>query len=118
MIAEDMAKRGRALVIVEDQADVASRAAEAGFQVVRGNATQEATLRAAGIENAANLLIAIPEGFEGGVVAERARALSPELEIIARAHSDAEVEFLSRLGANHVVMGERETATRMTQLSI
>jgi CPA2 family monovalent cation:H+ antiporter-2 len=117
MIAAELAKRGRAIVIVEDQADVASRAQEDGFQVVRGNATQEATLQTAGIEHAANMLIAIPEGFEGGVVAERARALSSELPIIARAHSEAEVEFLSRLGANHVVMGERETAAKMILLS-
>jgi CPA2 family monovalent cation:H+ antiporter-2 len=113
-----LATRGRAIVIVEDQADVASRAQEDGFQVVRGNATQETTLQTAGIEHAAKMLIAIPEGFEGGVVAERARALSAELTIIARAHSAAEVEFLSRLGANHVVMGERETATKMIQLSV
>lgn len=118
MIAAEMAERGRAIVIVEDQADVAQRAQDAGFQVVRGNATQEGTLRNAGIEHASKLLIAIPEGFEGGVVAERARALNPELPIIARAHSDAEVEFLSRLGATHVVMGERETAARMIQLSV
>jgi monovalent cation:H+ antiporter-2, CPA2 family len=118
MIAAEMANRGRAIVIVEDQADVAQRAQEAGFQVVRGNATQEPTLRAAGIEQASKMLVAIPEGFEGGVVAERARALNPELPIIARAHSDAEVEFLSRLGADHVVMGERETAARMIQLSV
>lgn len=117
MIAAEMAKRGRAIVIVEDQADVARRAQEDGFQVVRGNATQEATLQTAGIGHAAKMLIAIPEGFEGGVVAERARALSPALSIIARAHSDAEVEFLSRLGADQVVMGERETAAKMIQLS-
>lgn len=117
MIASEMSDRGRAMVIIEDQPDVARRAREAGFQVVLGNATQEAALRTAGIEHASKLLIAIPEGFEGGVVAERARALSPELSIIARAHSDAEVDHLSRLGADHVVMGERETAAKMILLA-
>ena len=118
IIASEMSERGRAIVIVEDQPDVARRARDDGFQVVIGNATQETILQTAGIEHAAKLLIAIPEGFEGGVVAERARAMSAELPIIARAHSDAEVEFLSRLGANHVVMGERETAAKMYQLSL
>ena len=118
IIASEMAQRGRAIVIVEDQPDVARRARDNGFQVVIGNATQEAILQAAGIEHAAKMLIAIPEGFEGGVVAERARALSANLPIIARAHSDEEVAFLSRLGATHVVMGERETAARMYQLSL
>jgi CPA2 family monovalent cation:H+ antiporter-2 len=117
MIASEMSDRGRAMVIIEDQPDVARRAREAGFQVVLGNATQEATLRTAGIEHASKLLIAIPEGYEGGVVAERARTLSPTLSIIARAHSDDEVDHLSRLGADQVVMGERETAAKMVLLA-
>jgi monovalent cation:H+ antiporter-2, CPA2 family len=85
-------------------------------QVVGGNATHPAVLSAAGIEKSTTLLLAIPEGFEAGVVAERARVLNPGLVIIARAHSDAEVEHLERLGANHVVMAERETAARMFSL--
>jgi CPA2 family monovalent cation:H+ antiporter-2 len=40
----------------------------------------------------------------------RARAASPDIEIIARAHSDAEVDHLNSLGVNAVVMGEREIA--------
>ena len=32
------------------------------------------------------------------------------IDIIARAHSDAEVEHLTGLGANTVIMGEREIA--------
>jgi CPA2 family monovalent cation:H+ antiporter-2 len=39
------------------------------------------------------------------------------LPIIARAHSDAEVEHLERLGAQHVIMGEREIAVRMVALA-
>ena len=40
----------------------------------------------------------------------RARAANPASSIIARAHSDAEVEHLSGLGADIVIMGEREIA--------
>jgi monovalent cation:H+ antiporter-2, CPA2 family len=116
LIAFEMAKRGQAFVIIEDQADVAGRAREESMEVVLGNAAQEPVLHAAGIDRASKLLIAIPEGFEGGVIAERARALNANLSIIARAHSEAEVEHLSRLGANHVVMGEREIALRMQSL--
>ena len=37
--------------------------------------------------------------------------------IIARAHSDAEVQHLERVGVPDVVMGEREIAVRMLVLS-
>jgi CPA2 family monovalent cation:H+ antiporter-2 len=99
--------------VVEDEPDMA-RAAEAdGLTVVRGNATAAETLTHAGISRARLLFLAIPEGFEAGVVAERARKLQPDIRIIARAHSDEEVEHLKRLGANQVIMGEREIARVM-----
>ena len=117
LIAQRLRADSRPVVIVEDEPDAAREAAAADMEVVRGNATDPATLRAAGIHRAAKLLIAIPEGFEGGAIAERARQLNPGLKIIARAHSDAEVAHLERLGADQVVMGERETARRMFELA-
>jgi CPA2 family monovalent cation:H+ antiporter-2 len=36
--------------------------------------------------------------------------MNPAIQIVARAHSDAEVEHLTRLGADTVIMGEREIA--------
>ena len=42
-----------------------------------------------------------------------AKALNPSIKIIARAHSDAEVEHLASLGADHIIMGEKEIAHGM-----
>ena len=116
-IAKQLHEGRRALIVIEDQRDTARKAETEGMQVVLGNATQPRVLHEAGIEHASKLLIAIPEGFEGGAVAERARELNPKLPIIARAHSDEEVEHLRSLGAQHVVMAERETAKRMFTLA-
>ena len=55
-------------------------------------------------------MIAIPEALEAGQVVRQARAANPKSQIIARAHSDAEVEYLNSLGADIVIMGEREIA--------
>jgi monovalent cation:H+ antiporter-2, CPA2 family len=74
-------------------------------------------LERAGLDEASTLLIAIPEGYEAGVIAARARAAHPHLRIVARAHSDEEVANLERHGADQVVMGEREIAVRMAALS-
>jgi CPA2 family monovalent cation:H+ antiporter-2 len=43
------------------------------------------------------------------------RAAKPRLDIVARAHSDAEVEYLALLGADQVIMGEREIARAMVE---
>lgn len=117
LIAGELKDRGRAFILIEDQADVARQAEENGIPVLIGNAVYPETLTTAGIERAAKLLIAIPEGFEGGAIANRAKTLNPQLPIIARAHSDDEVEHLRKLGANEVVMGERETAAKMITLA-
>jgi cell volume regulation protein A len=49
-------------------------------------------------------------------VVQQARAINPGLPIIARAHSEAEVEHLTKHGATAVVMGEHEIAQAMLAL--
>ncbi|PXA96581.1 Kef family K(+) transporter [Nostoc sp. 3335mG] len=116
LIAGELKKRGKPVIVIEDQPDMMREAEAAGHDVVHGNAVENDTLLAAGIRDAGRLLIAIPEGFEGGAIAERAQALHPGLQIVARAHSDAEVAFLEKAGVPEVVMGEREIAARMLSL--
>jgi CPA2 family monovalent cation:H+ antiporter-2 len=43
--------------------------------------------------------------------------MNPSLDILARAHSDAAVEHLDKLGANLIVLGETEIAHRMLERS-
>lgn len=107
--------RGEGLTVIEDQKDMAAAAREAGATVIVGDATKESILRQADIDTASTLLIAIPEGVEAGAIVRRARAINSRLVIVARAHSDEEVQDLVRHGADHVVMAERETAARMAE---
>ena len=46
---------------------------------------------------------------------EQVRAINPSLPIIARAHSQAEILHLKKLGASLVVMGEHEIAKAMLE---
>lgn len=116
LIAEALTRRGRSVVVVEDQPDIVEQIAAAGIEAICGNAANPTVLEAAKIQSASKLLIAIPEGFEAGAIHEHARVLNPDIRVIARAHSDAEVEHLERLGVSDVVMGEREIANRMLTL--
>lgn len=116
LIAAGARSARQAIVVIEDQADVARSAREAGLPVILGNATAPHVLDEAGIAEAKRLVIAIPESFEGGAIATRARELSADIIIYARAHSDEEVEHLERLGVEFVVMGEREIAHRLLEL--
>lgn len=116
LIARDLLAKKRPFILIEDQPDIATIAKQAGLDVVRGNGVDPEALRAAGVDRAAKLLIAIPHGFEGGAVVQAARELNPGIAVVARAHSDAEVEHLEAKGAGDVVVGEREIASRMLSL--
>jgi CPA2 family monovalent cation:H+ antiporter-2 len=61
------------------------------------------------------MMVAIPNAFEAGQAVQQARQANPGLSIVARAHSDEEVEHLTRLGADAVIMGEREIALGMLE---
>ena len=88
---------------------IASLHAE-GVETIVGNAANAEVFAAANAAGARRLILAIPNAFEAGRIVLRARAANPGIDIIARAHSDAEVEHLAGLGANTVIMGEREIA--------
>jgi Kef-type K+ transport system, predicted NAD-binding component len=118
LIAQGLRDRSKPLVVIETNAELAEAAMRDGHEAVAGNALDKRVLEAAGIDRATSLLIAIPEGFDAGAIAEKARALKPDLPIVARAHSNGEVEHLTRLGIGDVVMGERELAMRMLELGL
>lgn len=116
LIARRLAERKVHFVVLETDPDRAEEAEEAGLSVIRGSALEDRHLMAAGIGEARRLLVAVPEGFEGGAIYEHARHLNPDLQVVARAHSDAEVAHLEGLGVAHIVMGERELAAKMLLL--
>jgi CPA2 family monovalent cation:H+ antiporter-2 len=100
-------------LVIEDRKQTAEAIRQTGVEVIQGNAADPRITNAANLPAARWLFIAIPDGFEAGQVAEQARKLNPKLDIIARAHSDAEVEHLQKHKANFVIMGEREIALGM-----
>jgi CPA2 family monovalent cation:H+ antiporter-2 len=112
-IVDELKRRGLPLVVIEDDPEIAAQAAAAGCETVTGNAAASEILAAANARNACAIFIAISNGFEAGQVVAQTRELKPSLRVVARAHSDAEVEHLHHFGADHVIMGEREIAFGM-----
>jgi CPA2 family monovalent cation:H+ antiporter-2 len=122
LIGPVLRERGWPLLVIENADDAlehlkGEQLNAAGIEIVEGNAADPRILRAANLPQAKLLLVAIPDAFEAGQIVEQARAINPRLEIVARAHFDAEVEHLLQHGANTVVMGEREIARTMLELA-
>ena len=106
---------GEALLVVENEARRVEAAARDGAEVIKGNAADPDVLGALNLVGAKRLFVAIPEAFEAGQIVEQARAANALLDIVARAHSDAEVEHLSKCGATLTIMGEQEIARSMLE---
>ncbi len=104
------------LLVVEQNDKIAASVRERGVEVIGGQASPADIIAAANIPGARWLIVAIPEWAEAGQFVQQARSLNPTLPILARSHSDAETEHLTQLGANTVIMGEREIALAMLAL--
>ncbi|HYZ34743.1 MAG TPA: YbaL family putative K(+) efflux transporter [Crenalkalicoccus sp.] len=115
LLGQRLLEAGRPVLVVEDAETLVAEARRAGAEAILGNAADPEVLAATNLPAARGLFVTIPEAFEAGQVVEQARAIRPDLEILARAHSEAEVAHLQRLGATAAVMGEREIALRMLE---
>jgi CPA2 family monovalent cation:H+ antiporter-2 len=103
------------LFVIEDNTDTVQDLNRQGIEAISGNAADPELLPAANLKAARFLIVAIPDAFEGGQVVQQARTINPTLPIIARAHSEEEIEHLIKHGANFVVMGEHEIAKAMLE---
>ncbi|MEP9386698.1 cation:proton antiporter [Mesorhizobium sp. KR9-304] len=110
LVGQSLKARNMPFLVIEDADKTVARLRAEDIETVTGNAANAGVFAAANAAGARRLILAIPNAFEAGQIVLRARAANPGIEIIARAHSDAEVEHLTGLGANTVIMGEREIA--------
>ena len=117
-IASELVNAGQLLTLIESEHDVDLPAEGDKLSIVRGNAASPSILAEANVAAARMLIVAIPETFEAGQIVEQARAVNPALTIVARAHSDAEVDYLRKLGADRTIMGEEEIARRMSSIAL
>ncbi len=115
LIGTGLIEKGERPTIVEAQSDAATLPETGMAEILVGNASNPEVLARTNLKNARLLLVAIPEIFEAGQIVEQARAINPSLHIVARAHSDADVDYLLSRGANIAVMGEKEIAKRMIE---
>ncbi len=114
-VSNVLRERGTPLYIIEDDPDDVAVLRDQGVEALNGNAADPEVIESANLGEARCLLVAIPDAFEGGQVIEQAHTINPELRIVARAHSNAEIDHLAKHGASFVVMGEHEIAKAMIE---
>lgn len=110
LVGDALKEAGKPFLVIEDADKTVAKLRDDDIETIVGNAANGDILAAANLAGARQLILAIPNAFEAGQVVVKARAANPVINILARAHSDAEVQHLQDLGADAVIMGEREIA--------
>lgn len=98
-----LADEGGEFVIVDTSPTANEEARDSGWLFVHGDATEEETLLAAGLESAGSIITALSGDAENLFVTVTARGLNPDVFIVARSsHASTEPKLL-KAGANRTI---------------
>jgi monovalent cation:H+ antiporter-2, CPA2 family len=112
-VGKSLQEHGMPLVLIDSNRDHCKDARKVGIPCILGNAVSAEVLADANIGSARALLLAISQALEAGPIIRQAREANPDIAILARAHSDEEVDYLHKAGADATIMGESEIARSM-----
>jgi monovalent cation:H+ antiporter-2, CPA2 family len=114
-VARVLESRGFAWVAVDGDYAIAREARIAGAPIIYGEAGAPSVLDQARVTDAHALVVAIPDALATRQAVAYARARNPRVEVVARAHSEAEEAELRQLGAMRVVVAEREVGNQLVR---
>ena len=117
-VARELEHAGARLVVIDILPASLERAAKAGHLVVEGDATDDATLRAAGVEQARGLVTCIDSDANNVYVTLSARSINERLFVVARANQEGSEAKLLQAGANRVVSPYTMAGRRIAELAL
>jgi len=117
-VMEELRRRDYTVEVIEAKPELEPLLEEHGVPYVSGDPADETVLTQAGIERARGLICAVDSDAANVFITLTARALNPDLRIVARASEGASIDKLLRAGADEVVSPYRLTGRRMAALAV
>jgi voltage-gated potassium channel len=116
MLARQLQDGETKFVVLEQNEQRASDVRARGYLCLVGDATDEVSLREAGIDRARVLATVLPNDAANVFITLSARSLNPKIEIIARGEAPSTESKLLQAGANRVVLPAHIGAERIAEL--
>lgn len=113
--AHQLDKAGQSVVVLDNDE---TRLVDCPFPHLAGDATRDEVMRRAGIERAKTLVATLDTDAASLFVTLTARALNPDLVIIARSRVDDTEQKLLRAGADRVVNPQRIGGNRIAAFAL
>jgi voltage-gated potassium channel len=117
-VVEELGRRNYTSVVIESKPELEPLLAEHGLTYISGDPADEAVLRQSGVERAKGLVCAVDSDAANVFITLTARALNPDLRIVARASDRTSIDKLVRAGADEVVSPYGLTGRRMAVLAV
>lgn len=114
-IVDEMRRAGRDVVVV-DRSELDLDELHEDFLVVVGEATEDEILHAAGLRQAATLVVALDSDADNLYVALTARSENEDLFIVSRANNVGVVDKLERVGVDRIVNPHEIGGSRMAAM--
>ncbi len=112
-VVKALAKMGIDYVVLETNAETVTREYAKGVPIIFGDASREAILNYAGINKATSIVITVPAPDTVKAIVTAARRINPQITIITRSRFISDTAELYKLGADSVIVDERECAVQM-----
>lgn len=103
VIMEELEKTGRTFVVVEQDHGMVEKLITEGLKVVEGDATNEETLKRAGVMKAAGVFAVLPSDQYNAFLALTAKGLNPNIRIVSTQKELTVRQQLLRSGADNIV---------------
>ena len=114
--AEWLTRHGWDFAVIERNEEIVGRCGKSGVPIVAGDARDEATLRGAGLDRAAVVVVTIPVETVVLEVVTAARRVNPSVRILARLSYISSGFEAVRLGADDAVVAEELAAREFVRL--
>jgi len=115
MIAQEVNAKKLPLVVIENRPEVVEQLEKDNVLYIRGDASDEDNLLAAGIKRAVGLVSVVSSDAENMYIVLTARGLNPDLFILSRAGEEKSLKKLQRAGADMVLSPYSIGARKMAQ---
>ncbi len=117
-VCQNLADENHGFVVVERDPALEPELQELGYRYVIGDASEDAVLQDAGIDRARGLVAIVSSDAENVFATLTAKALNPQLTVVARAVAEMTEHKLRTAGADRVIKPYELVSRRISQLVV
>lgn len=118
LVGSMLEEHGKPYIVIDSDASLITAQRRAGRPAFYGDATKADFLRLCGLEEATALIVTIDNARAVDATVQAARALRPDLVIVARARDAAHARHLYQIGVNDAVPETIEASLQLSEAAL